>query len=289
MGSRVNQLSAPRPKQLMQTSLSSFRALGCSIVLSTRVYIPRCFYGDGIRTLTSRSHAIPTNERSKWELQASASSNGRDILERIRQLKKKKNSEHGDGPTSHFNQKSGNKPSGPPTPTPLSQRTTLVPQTIIAHKAAMKNLFPNGWNPLKKLSREAMEGLRTLHDHDPETFTTAVLANRFKISPEAVRRILKSRWKPDTKRLAQMAQKEAGARRAMIARQKFGAESTETNEGIPALYLDEESDRLLSINDHHPDTPDPTNSDSFKTFSTGSYPRLHANSSVRARDYVSQT
>ncbi|KAF8320441.1 hypothetical protein DL93DRAFT_2045601, partial [Clavulina sp. PMI_390] len=67
---------------------------------------------------------------------------------------------------------------------------------IIAHKAAMKRSFPAGWNPPKKLSREAMEGLRALHGHDPETFTTAALATRFKISPEAVRRILRSKWKP---------------------------------------------------------------------------------------------
>jgi hypothetical protein len=271
----------------MQNSLSSFRALGGSIVLSSRAYIPGCFCGDGVRTFASRPHyAMPASERSKWEPQALALSSGPDILERIRQFTKKRNSDHGDGRTSHPNQKSGNKPST--SPTSLSQRTSSVPQTIIAHKATMKKSFPDGWNPPKKLSREAMEGLRTLHDHDPETFTTAGLANRFKISPEAVRRILKSRWKPDTKRLAQMAQKEARARRAMIVRQKFGVESVETDEDIPAMYLDEESDKLLSTNEHHPDIADPTNSDSLETFTpTGRayYARSHTSSSIRTREY----
>ncbi|KDQ07344.1 hypothetical protein BOTBODRAFT_90414, partial [Botryobasidium botryosum FD-172 SS1] len=65
-----------------------------------------------------------------------------------------------------------------------------------AHRIKMKKLYPDGWNPPKKLSREAMDGLRTLHAHDPVTFSTPVLAEKFKVSPEAVARILKSRWRP---------------------------------------------------------------------------------------------
>lgn len=60
----------------------------------------------------------------------------------------------------------------------------------------MKERFPDGWNPPRKLSREAMDGLRQLHHVDPEKFNTPVLAERFKISPEAVRRILRTRWEP---------------------------------------------------------------------------------------------
>ncbi|KAJ6588755.1 hypothetical protein B0H19DRAFT_893515, partial [Mycena capillaripes] len=65
-----------------------------------------------------------------------------------------------------------------------------------AHRAALKSAFPGGWDPPRKLSREAMDGLRQLHRVDPERFTTPVLAERFRVSPEAVRRILKSRWAP---------------------------------------------------------------------------------------------
>lgn len=116
----------------------------------------------------------------------------------------------------------------------------------------MKKSFPDGWNPPKKLSREAMDGLRTLHNHDPETFTTTALATRFKISPEAVRRILKSRWQPDGSRLAKIAEKEAQARKAMIERRKTGVGKTpepvptdDSVDSIPAMFMDEESDRLL--------------------------------------------
>ena len=61
--------------------------------------------------------------------------------------------------------------------------------------AARKYSERGGWNPLKKLSPEAMEGVRALHAKDPVEFSTPKLAERFEISPEAIRRILKSSWR----------------------------------------------------------------------------------------------
>lgn len=63
-------------------------------------------------------------------------------------------------------------------------------------KGALKRKFPDGWAPAKKLSPDAMEGIRHLHHIDPDKFTTPVLAAEFKVSPEAIRRILKSKWRP---------------------------------------------------------------------------------------------
>jgi hypothetical protein len=63
-------------------------------------------------------------------------------------------------------------------------------------KQALDKKFPNGWNPPKKLSPDALDGIRNLHASAPDRFTTAVLAEEFKISPESIRRILKSKWKP---------------------------------------------------------------------------------------------
>lgn len=63
-------------------------------------------------------------------------------------------------------------------------------------KDALKKKFKDGWNPQKKLSPDAVDGIRQLHALKPDDFTTPVLADQFKISPEAVRRILKSRWRP---------------------------------------------------------------------------------------------
>jgi hypothetical protein len=41
-----------------------------------------------------------------------------------------------------------------------------------------------------------MDDLRSLHAQDPYAWSTPRLAERFRISPEAVRRILKSKWRP---------------------------------------------------------------------------------------------
>ncbi|RKF76153.1 Required for respiratory growth protein 9, mitochondrial [Golovinomyces cichoracearum] len=65
-------------------------------------------------------------------------------------------------------------------------------------KERIKEKYPNGYRPLKKLSPDAMDGIRALHAQMPEQFTTARLALEFKISPEAIRRILKSKWRPNT-------------------------------------------------------------------------------------------
>ena len=63
-------------------------------------------------------------------------------------------------------------------------------------KGALEKKFPTGWNPQKKLSPDALDGIRQLHATAPERFTTSVLAEEFKVSPESIRRILKSKWKP---------------------------------------------------------------------------------------------
>ena len=60
----------------------------------------------------------------------------------------------------------------------------------------MQEKFRGGWNPQKKLSPDAVDGIRHLHAMKPNEFTTPVLADQFKVSPEAIRRILKSNWRP---------------------------------------------------------------------------------------------
>jgi len=73
-----------------------------------------------------------------------------------------------------------------------------------------------------------MDGLRMLHSHSPETFTTSVLAERFKISPEAVRRILRSRWVPDKERKTELRIKEEIRKAAW----KRGRVRREWDEGV---------------------------------------------------------
>lgn len=89
-----------------------------------------------------------------------------------------------------------------------------------------------------------MDGLRTLHRHDPDSFTTPVLAEKFKISPEAVRRILKSRWQPDEKRKVQMAEKEMRLREEWRARkhQEEIAWKAAKRQKPVEMFMDQESD-----------------------------------------------
>lgn len=89
-----------------------------------------------------------------------------------------------------------------------AHRDGPTPEQYRVHRQALKEKHPEGWLPPRKLSREAMDGLRALHHHDPKTFSTPVLANKFRISPEAVRRILKSKWAPSREREMELVAKE---------------------------------------------------------------------------------
>ena len=71
-------------------------------------------------------------------------------------------------------------------------------ETWQVEKEALKEKFgEQGWQPRKRLSPDTMEGIRALHASDPAAYTTATLSDHFKISPEAIRRILKSKWRPN--------------------------------------------------------------------------------------------
>ncbi|KAG6811404.1 hypothetical protein H0H92_007597 [Tricholoma furcatifolium] len=103
----------------------------------------------------------------------------------------------------------------PNTP-PLHLRRPPTKPTALEHKAhkeTIKKNFPTGWAPPRKLSREAMEGVRQMHRLDPGKFNTPFLAEKFKISPEAVRRILKSRWEPPREKRLKLAEREREAKR----------------------------------------------------------------------------
>ena len=66
----------------------------------------------------------------------------------------------------------------------------------INHKNAVRNKVGSNWNPKKKLSRGAMIGMKDLNRFDNKQFNVKTLSDKFKVSPESVRRILKSNFKP---------------------------------------------------------------------------------------------
>lgn len=66
----------------------------------------------------------------------------------------------------------------------------------LKQKQALKEKFPEGWRPPKRLSPDALEGIRVLHQQFPDMYTTEALADKFEVSPEAIRRILRAKWQP---------------------------------------------------------------------------------------------
>ncbi|TFK89044.1 hypothetical protein K466DRAFT_546052 [Polyporus arcularius HHB13444] len=105
----------------------------------------------------------------------------------------------------------------PHRPFSKTAEKTPTPQEYRAHRETMKKKFPEGWAPPRKLSREAMVAVRHLHQVDPAAFSTPILAEKFRISKEAVRRILKSKWEPTREQKARMAAREKEARTAWKA------------------------------------------------------------------------
>lgn len=119
-----------------------------------------------------------------------------------------------------------------------------LPDEWRRHRLAIKEAYPDGWQPPKKLSREAMDGLRLLHSQNPEIFTTPILADKFRISAEAVRRILKSKWEPTRDRKIQLAEREKREMQERISAEKV----VEAQRNVEALQdkwaADEEHSQL---------------------------------------------
>ena len=98
------------------------------------------------------------------------------------------------------NERKGRFPSLTNMPAPASSDVKSKRETWQVQKSALSEKFgSSGWSPRKRLSPDSLEGIRALHAQYPDTFTTSVLADQFKVSPEAVRRILKSKWRPNEK------------------------------------------------------------------------------------------
>ncbi|KAI9840196.1 MAG: Required for respiratory growth protein 9 mitochondrial [Thelocarpon superellum] len=88
-----------------------------------------------------------------------------------------------------------------PTPAPTKSLSSLAAphpkaEWQIQKAALQQKLGPSGWAPRKRLSPDALSGIRALHAQYPDEYPTPVLAARFGVSAEAIRRILKSRWRP---------------------------------------------------------------------------------------------
>ncbi|CAH01009.1 mitochondrial ribosome assembly protein RRG9 [Kluyveromyces lactis] len=77
---------------------------------------------------------------------------------------------------------------------------TALPDWKRQKFALKEKLNGERWNPKKKLSREQMETVRLLKRQFPH-MTSGDIAIQMKVSPEVVRRILKSKWEPTEEEL----------------------------------------------------------------------------------------
>ncbi|KAK9470186.1 uncharacterized protein V1510DRAFT_423799 [Dipodascopsis tothii] len=80
-----------------------------------------------------------------------------------------------------------------------------LPQWKRQQYAVKEKIGGQAWSPRKKLSPDAIQGIRAFKKQFPE-YTAGDLAAYFHVSPEAMRRILKSNWTPRTAAESQKVQ-----------------------------------------------------------------------------------
>ena len=75
-----------------------------------------------------------------------------------------------------------------------NQKDKVIPLWKQRDETTKKKIKGERWNPSKRLSREGMDNVRLLKQQMPH-LTASDLGAHFKISPDAIRRILKSNFK----------------------------------------------------------------------------------------------
>ncbi|KAE9988386.1 hypothetical protein EG328_011146 [Venturia inaequalis] len=68
---------------------------------------------------------------------------------------------------------------------------------MVQKEAVKRKIGGEAWAPPKRLSPDTLEAIRTMHKSDPDKFSTPILAQQFKQSPEVIRRILRTKWQPN--------------------------------------------------------------------------------------------
>lgn len=68
---------------------------------------------------------------------------------------------------------------------------------MVQKEAVKRKIGGEAWAPPKRLSPDTLEAIRTMHKSDPDKFSTPILAQQFKQSPEVIRRILRTKWEPN--------------------------------------------------------------------------------------------
>lgn len=78
---------------------------------------------------------------------------------------------------------------------------TRVESRPVEHKAAISGEYPDAWSR-KRMSNEAHIGIQLLHKADPERFSVPVIARRFGLQADHVRKLLRSQPRLSTEAAA---------------------------------------------------------------------------------------
>jgi hypothetical protein len=70
------------------------------------------------------------------------------------------------------------------------------PDWLVQKRALQEKFKGIGWSPRKRLAPETLDIVRSLHAKDPKLYSTSKLSEIYEVSPEGIRRILKSKWRP---------------------------------------------------------------------------------------------
>ncbi|CAN3364613.1 required for respiratory growth protein 9, mitochondrial [Diutina catenulata] len=129
-----------------------------------------------------------------------------------------------------------NKNGGTPAPKP-SQKLPKSAPTWAKRDASLKKRYGE-WNPTRKLSRQQMDDLRSLSVQMPH-LKTVDLAQYFGVSPEAVRRILKSSWQPTESDTTELQAREQRRREERKQRRESATTERVPRASPKTVHIDE--------------------------------------------------
>ncbi|KAK3177303.1 Required for respiratory growth protein 9 mitochondrial [Lecanicillium sp. MT-2017a] len=150
------------------------------------------------RAVDSNSNSTNSNPTNETESSIPEANRAGNRIRRGNQSTKQRHDTSQSSPSGKQNKKGARQPSS--SSPPMANQEPDLPrpkrEKWQIQKESLKEKFPEGWRPRKRLSPDALAGIRALNAQFPEVYTTKALADKFEVSAEAIRRILKSKWKP---------------------------------------------------------------------------------------------
>ena len=184
----IDMITTPHP--FLRLSLQQSRTFNTG----ARLRIPRSREQSSPSALSSALTLRPQTNRSKSKTSSKSEGPATESFPRTARFSKRESSKDQNGKNTSVASKATSVSSDSGF---AVKATSVKKEQWQIQKAALQEKFGSEkWNPRKRLSPDALDGIRALHAKFPDKLTTPILAEQFKVSPDAIRRILKSKWKP---------------------------------------------------------------------------------------------